>query len=39
MTARDAHDHRLVARALCRGDSQDKAVALQADSVSEQSLL
>jgi hypothetical protein len=39
MTAREVHDHHLVARALCRGDSQDKAVALQADSVSEQSLL
>jgi hypothetical protein len=25
MTARDAHDHRLVARTLCRGDSQDKS--------------
>jgi hypothetical protein len=25
MTARDEHDHRLVARTLCRGDSQDKS--------------
>jgi hypothetical protein len=39
MTARAAHAHYLVARALCRGDSQDKAPALPAASVSEQWLL
>jgi hypothetical protein len=39
MSTRDAHDHHLVVRALCRGNSQDKTVALRAKSVSEQSLL
>ena len=39
MTARAAHAHYLVARALCTGDSQDKAPALPAASVSEELLL
>jgi hypothetical protein len=37
MTARDAHDHRLVAGTLCRGDSQDKS-GRAASAVREQAV-